>query len=57
VTYIAFFDHAKAKEFERYIKSGSGHAFATGDFGSQVGHRRLPTSRAARTVRSNFSKL
>ena len=28
VTYIAFADSAKAKAFERYIKSGSGHAFA-----------------------------
>ena len=28
VTYIAFTDRAKAVSFERYIKSGSGHAFA-----------------------------
>jgi putative endonuclease len=27
VTYIAFSDHAKATAFERYLKSGSGHAF------------------------------
>jgi predicted GIY-YIG superfamily endonuclease len=28
VTYIAFSDKRKADEFERYLKSGSGHAFA-----------------------------
>jgi putative endonuclease len=28
VTYIAFSERAKAEEFERYLKSGSGHAFA-----------------------------
>lgn len=28
VTYIAFSDEAKAKAFELYLKSGSGHAFA-----------------------------
>lgn len=28
VTYIAFSDARKAEEFERYLKSGSGHAFA-----------------------------
>ena len=28
VTYLAFTDAAKAAEFERYLKSGSGHAFA-----------------------------
>ena len=28
VTYIAFSNRAKAVEFERYLKSGSGHAFA-----------------------------
>jgi putative endonuclease len=28
VTYIAFSDQAKALQFERYLKSGSGHAFA-----------------------------
>lgn len=27
-TYIAFTEHAKAEAFERYLKSGSGHAFA-----------------------------
>jgi len=27
-TYVAFSEHAKAIEFERYLKSGSGHAFA-----------------------------
>ena len=27
-TYIAFTDWAKAGAFERYLKSGSGHAFA-----------------------------
>jgi len=27
-TYIAFSDRAKAEAFERYLKSGSGHAFA-----------------------------
>jgi putative endonuclease len=28
VTYVAFSDKQKAAEFERYLKSGSGHAFA-----------------------------
>jgi predicted GIY-YIG superfamily endonuclease len=28
ITYIAFSDHQKAELFERYLKSGSGHAFA-----------------------------
>jgi predicted GIY-YIG superfamily endonuclease len=28
VTYVAFSDHGKAELFERYLKSGSGHAFA-----------------------------
>jgi len=28
VTYIAFSDQLKAASFERYLKSGSGHAFA-----------------------------
>jgi predicted GIY-YIG superfamily endonuclease len=28
VTYMAFSDETKAMEFERYLKSGSGHAFA-----------------------------
>jgi putative endonuclease len=28
VTYIAFSDQLKAEKFERYVKSGSGHAFA-----------------------------
>jgi putative endonuclease len=28
VTYIAFADKPKAEAFERYLKSGSGHAFA-----------------------------
>lgn len=28
VTYMAFTDPEKAKAFERYLKSGSGHAFA-----------------------------
>jgi putative endonuclease len=28
VTYIAFTDQTKAIAFERYLKSGSGHAFA-----------------------------
>ena len=28
VTYIAFLDGGKAAEFEHYLKSGSGHAFA-----------------------------
>lgn len=28
VTYLAFSDEARARDFERYIKSGSGHAFA-----------------------------
>jgi predicted GIY-YIG superfamily endonuclease len=28
VTYIAFSEDQKAETFERYLKSGSGHAFA-----------------------------
>lgn len=28
VTYLAFTDRGKAAAFERYLKSGSGHAFA-----------------------------
>ena len=28
VTYVAFSDDKKAESFERYLKSGSGHAFA-----------------------------
>ena len=28
ITYIAFSDHPQALAFERYLKSGSGHAFA-----------------------------
>ncbi|GAB7026058.1 GIY-YIG nuclease family protein [Geotalea toluenoxydans] len=28
VTYLAFTDHSKALEFEQYLKSGSGRAFA-----------------------------
>lgn len=28
VTYVAFSDRRKAETFERYLKSGSGHAFA-----------------------------
>jgi putative endonuclease len=28
VTYISFSDELKADAFERYLKSGSGHAFA-----------------------------
>ena len=28
VTYVAFSDQRKAEAFERYLKSGSGHAFA-----------------------------
>lgn len=28
ITYVAFSDRAKAESFERYLKSGSGHAFA-----------------------------
>ena len=28
VTYVAFSDRAQAEAFERYLKSGSGHAFA-----------------------------
>jgi len=28
VTYVAFSNKTKAEKFERYLKSGSGHAFA-----------------------------
>ncbi len=29
VTYVAFTDLTKAESFERYLKQGSGHAFAS----------------------------
>ena len=29
VAYVAFLDQQKADSFERYLKSGSGHAFAS----------------------------
>jgi predicted GIY-YIG superfamily endonuclease len=32
VTYVAFSDERKAGEFELYLKSGSGHAFANKRF-------------------------
>ena len=32
VTYVAFTDRRKAELFERYLKSGSGHAFANRRF-------------------------
>ncbi|MGZ8416614.1 MAG: GIY-YIG nuclease family protein [Methyloceanibacter sp.] len=32
VTYIAFSSRTKAESFERYLKSGSGHAFANKRF-------------------------
>jgi len=32
VTYVAFSHESKAAEFERYLKSGSGHAFANRHF-------------------------
>lgn len=32
VTYVAFPDERKATAFERYLKSGSGHAFANRHF-------------------------
>ncbi|MBT8370807.1 MAG: GIY-YIG nuclease family protein [Deltaproteobacteria bacterium] len=28
ITYLAFSDESKAVDFEQYLKSGSGHAFA-----------------------------
>jgi putative endonuclease len=28
ITYVAFAERTKAEAFERYLKSGSGHAFA-----------------------------
>ena len=34
VTYVAFSDSRKAASFERYLKSGSGHAFAKKRFWS-----------------------
>jgi hypothetical protein len=33
VTYVAFSDAKKAVALERYLKSGSGHAFARKDCG------------------------
>ena len=35
-TYIAFTDRAKAEAFERYLKSGSGHAFASSAYGNAM---------------------
>ena len=32
ITYIAFSDESKAANFESYLKSGSGHAFANRHF-------------------------
>ena len=32
VTYVAFSDAAKAEAFDRYLKQGSGHAFAAKHF-------------------------
>jgi len=32
VVYVAFSNESKAVEFERYLKSGSGHAFANRHF-------------------------
>ncbi|MBA4138494.1 MAG: excinuclease ABC subunit C [Opitutus sp.] len=32
VVYVAFADVARAREFERYLKVGSGHAFAVRHF-------------------------
>jgi len=32
VCYVAFLDRGKAEKFERYLKSGSGHAFAAKRF-------------------------
>ena len=32
VTYVAFSDERKAERFERYLKSGSDHAFAKKSF-------------------------
>lgn len=29
ITYLAFSERTKAEAFERYLKSGSGHAFAS----------------------------
>src|SRR5438552_10897130 len=34
ITYLAFTDRAKAEAFERYLKSGSGHAFARSAYGN-----------------------
>ena len=34
ITYLAFSDRAKAEAFERYLKSGSGHAFARSAYGN-----------------------
>lgn len=34
VTYIAFSTRMQAENFERYLKSGSGHALPTSDCGS-----------------------
>ena len=32
VTFVAFSNHQKAENFERYLQSGSGHAFANKRF-------------------------
>jgi putative endonuclease len=41
-TYVAFTDPAKAEAFERYLKSGSGPAFARSGCGSHVAFLPLP---------------
>ena len=35
VSYIAFSDESKAREFESYLKSGSGELSPTNDYGNQ----------------------
>jgi predicted GIY-YIG superfamily endonuclease len=39
ITYLAFSDKSKAADFEQYLKSGSGHAFANKSSGKCMNSR------------------
>ena len=53
VTYVAFSDARKAETFERYLKSGSGHAFAKKDYGRRRLHL-LACATARQATRNQF---
>ena len=53
VTYVAFSDERSAGHFERYLKSGSGHAFANRHFW-WMGPMRAPSSAAS--VRGSMAR-